>query len=341
MFLEQLTCVGSNMINVAAGIIEKDGKVFAARRKPGNHHLAGFWEFPGGKLEPGESPQACLQRELAEELGIQVAVGAFFGENIHEYGDKRVLLLAYRVTHLSGEFQLLDHDKLCWVAPDEMLDFQWAPADIPLVEQYRAEALTWRYYRERAASYADETLAMDMSALYQPFFTHLSSGAHILDLGCGSGRDSSAFLDSGYRVTAVDGSAELAALAEAVLGQSVRVAHFQELADVERYDGVWACASLLHCPRAQLPDVLERLVRALKPGGVGYLSFKWGEDEVVDERGRYFNNHTAQTLKALLRGITGIETPLLWESTTPSKTDDGRSGQRWINAILRKRCIAG
>ncbi len=126
----------SKPIAVAAAIIEKAGKVLAARRKPGSH-MAGLWEFPGGKIEKGETPEECLSRELAEELGITTMVGAFIGENTHDYGTKVIRLLAYQVEHITGDFQLIDHDGLRWLALDELDSVEWAPADIPLIELYK------------------------------------------------------------------------------------------------------------------------------------------------------------------------------------------------------------
>ena len=124
-------------IDVAAAIIEKDNKVFAARRKPGMH-LAGHWEFPGGKLELGETPEQCLFRELKEELSITTKVGRYVGESLYDYGTKVVRLLAYQVEHIEGNFQLVDHDELCWLRIEELGGLDWAPADIPIVELYRA-----------------------------------------------------------------------------------------------------------------------------------------------------------------------------------------------------------
>lgn len=123
-------------IDVTAAIIVKAGRLFAARRKPGSH-MAGFWEFPGGKLEPGETPEECLTRELAEEFGITVKVGTFFGESCYDYGTKVVRLLAYRVVHVAGDFELIAHDALHWLAINELDEVTWAPADVALVELYK------------------------------------------------------------------------------------------------------------------------------------------------------------------------------------------------------------
>ena len=124
-----------DVVDVTAAVIVKDGKVLAARRAPGKH-LEGYWEFPGGKLEPSETPESCLERELSEEFDIQSAVGVFMAESLYDYGTKVVRLLAFEVEHISGEFNLTDHDEIRWLAADELFSVDWAPADIPLVEYY-------------------------------------------------------------------------------------------------------------------------------------------------------------------------------------------------------------
>ena len=130
------------MIVVTAALIEKNGLVLAARRREGKH-LAGYWEFPGGKLEKDESPEHCLARELKEEFDVETSVGAFFEENVHDYDGKIVRLLSYHVEHIQGEFKLIDHDKIDWLSPEGLGTLDWAPADIPLVEKYQ----TWAQAR--------------------------------------------------------------------------------------------------------------------------------------------------------------------------------------------------
>lgn len=120
------------MITVTAAIIEKDGLFLAARRKPGSH-LAGYWEFPGGKLEPGETEKECLARELHEEFEIHCRVGDFLAESIYDDGMKVIRLLGYHVRHLSGTFQYRDHDRIVWLPVDKLQTLVWAPADIVLV----------------------------------------------------------------------------------------------------------------------------------------------------------------------------------------------------------------
>lgn len=120
------------MICVTAAIIVHDAKVLAARRAP-SKHMDGYWEFPGGKIEPGETPEQSLARELAEEMGIIVKVGEHFYTNQHDYGEKQIMLSAYFCEWCEGELMLNDHDAIKWCAPDELLSLDWAPADIPIV----------------------------------------------------------------------------------------------------------------------------------------------------------------------------------------------------------------
>jgi len=127
------------MIDVTAAIIQREGLILAARRKQGSH-MAGYWEFPGGKIEPGETPEECLQRELKEELSIESKIGPFFEESCYDYGTKQIRLLSYFVDYISGTFALNDHDEIRWINVHQLLTLQWSPADIPLVEKLVKQA---------------------------------------------------------------------------------------------------------------------------------------------------------------------------------------------------------
>ncbi|KAF0125401.1 MAG: mutator MutT protein [Elusimicrobia bacterium] len=120
------------MKQVTAAVIEKDGRVLIAQRKSGDA-LAGKWEFPGGKLEPGETPEACLKRELREEFGVETEIGDFICSSRFEYKHFHIELLVYRARHLSGEFKLHDHTAIAWVEPADLLKYDLASADIPVV----------------------------------------------------------------------------------------------------------------------------------------------------------------------------------------------------------------
>lgn len=121
------------MKRVTAAVLEKDGKILLAQRKRGDA-LAGKWEFPGGKLEPGETPEACLRRELREEFGVETEIGAFVCSSEFEYKHARIELLVYRARHLSGEFRLNDHDAMAWVRPEDFSGYDLASADLPVVK---------------------------------------------------------------------------------------------------------------------------------------------------------------------------------------------------------------
>ena len=136
---------------------------------------------------------------------------------------------------------------------------------------------TLEYYNQTAQTFVQGTIDADLSKLHRRFLKLLPIEAHILDLGCGSGRDSKAFLEAGYQVTALDGSAACCKLAEAYIGQPVLCQTFDQLDFDQVFDGVWACASLLHLPYVELPGVFEKIARALRPGGYFYASFKYGD----------------------------------------------------------------
>jgi 8-oxo-dGTP diphosphatase len=120
------------MLQVTSGIIEKNEKILIARRKAGKQ-LAGFWEFPGGKLEENETPEECLKREIKEELGIEIRVKAHFMDSIFHYPEKSVCLLVFKADYLSGKIILTDHDKVEWVVLNELGQYEFAPADKSIV----------------------------------------------------------------------------------------------------------------------------------------------------------------------------------------------------------------
>lgn len=122
------------MEKVTAGIIEKDGKFLIAKRKTGKC-IGAKWEFPGGKLEVGETLKECLKRELKEELNIDVEVKEFFASSCFSCDDRNIELLAYRVLYLSGDIQLNDHEEIKWVNPGELMSYEFTIPDVPIVEK--------------------------------------------------------------------------------------------------------------------------------------------------------------------------------------------------------------
>ncbi len=127
------------MIDVTAAIWIENGRVLIARRRP-EASQAGLWEFPGGKVRLGESPEQCLKREIREEIGIEIAVGEFFGESIYAYEDKTIRLLAYRVRATGGELSVNDHAELAWVAMADLGRYRFCPADVPFTEKLQKMA---------------------------------------------------------------------------------------------------------------------------------------------------------------------------------------------------------
>ncbi|MCL6477396.1 MAG: (deoxy)nucleoside triphosphate pyrophosphohydrolase [Peptococcaceae bacterium] len=125
------------MKKVTAAIVIKDGQVLIAKRKAGKR-LASFWEFPGGKLEDGETPEECLKREMKEELGIEVNVGQYFGESIYHYEYGTVQLLGFWASWESGDIRPRVHDEVRWVPPDHLDEYIFAPADLPFVKKLKS-----------------------------------------------------------------------------------------------------------------------------------------------------------------------------------------------------------
>ncbi len=191
---------------------------------------------------------------------------------------------------------------------------------------------TGDYYNQNAAWFMADTLGLDMDALHRKFLANLPIGALILDAGCGSGRDSRAFLDQGYRVHAFDASAEVAELACKHLGQQVEVEYFEEFEANAVYDGIWACASLLHVREADLPVAFSRLWDALKPGGVLYASLKYGEGERIDAHGRHFTDANEFRLRTWVTGLRGLFKTDCWV-TADQRAD---RSDTWLNALLYK-----
>ena len=191
---------------------------------------------------------------------------------------------------------------------------------------------TLDFYDQNAEEFASGTMAADMSETRSRFTAHIPPKGIILDFGCGSGRDTKAFLDSGFRVEAVDGSEELCALASAYTGITVRKMLFNELDSQDRYDGIWACASILHLPRTELAEVIRKLEKALKYGGVLYTSFKYGEYEGM-RNGRYFTDFTEESLQAFWHSVTDLQIFDIW-CTQDVRSD--RKERQWINLLARR-----
>lgn len=190
---------------------------------------------------------------------------------------------------------------------------------------------TLDYYHRNANVFVEGTLSADMHDAQKRFLNMLKPQAYILDFGCGSGRDAKAFLSRGYRVDAIDGSPELCRIASELIGNPVKQMLFDELSSINQYDGIWACASILHIPKRELVDVLRKISDALKDSGVLYTSFRYGSFEGM-RRGRYFIDLTEDTLRKLMEEVPSLQIIDTWI------TDDVRPGreERWLNTLARR-----
>ena len=140
------------------------------------------------------------------------------------------------------------------------------------------------YYNHKAAEFVSGTVAAEFTKMQDTFLQYVPAGGKILDFGCGSGRDTKYFLSRGYVVEAIDGSIELCKIASAYTGIEVKKMLFQELNSVEEYDGIWACASILHVAKQELPAIIQKMADAVKRNGIVYMSFKYGKFEGEKKR---------------------------------------------------------
>lgn len=192
---------------------------------------------------------------------------------------------------------------------------------------------TLSYYNQNADQFCENTISVEFSATQNRFLSHLPAAAYILDFGCGSGRDTKVFLDRGYNVEAIDGSEELCKLASQYTGVQVRHMFFQELSAVSKYDGIWACSSILHLSRDELFDVMCKMVTALKSNGIIYTSFKYGTFS-GERNGRFFTDMTEKTFTDFIRKIGDLQVEEEWIT---SDVRPGRNEEKWLNLILRKK----
>lgn len=192
---------------------------------------------------------------------------------------------------------------------------------------------TLSYYNQNADAFIEGTQNADMTQQYRFFLKYLSSGDKLLDLGCGSGRDSAYFSSRGFQVTAVDGSEELCKRVKEHYQINAHCVRFEDISFQEEFDAIWACASLLHVSKDDIPGVLTRVSAALKPGGILYASFKYGNTERV-VNGRFFNDYTEADLDTLLTSENQLSLLEYW-ITKDVRPD--RCGERWLNFIAKKQ----
>ena len=191
---------------------------------------------------------------------------------------------------------------------------------------------TLDYYNLNAYDYFNNSLDADMSEVYKRFLFYLKENDLILDFGCGSGRDSKYFLDNGYNVDSVDGSLELCNLATKYLNKEVICMKFEDLDVVDKYDGGWACSSLLHVKKEELKNILVKIRNSLKLNGILYVSLKNGSGEEIIN-GRYFNYLTYKEFLDIIDDIGCFEELDFFQTGSSVNKDETKL---WNNFILRK-----
>jgi len=192
---------------------------------------------------------------------------------------------------------------------------------------------TLSYYNKKAKEFVSDTLDVTFTEIQDIFLDYIPADGRILDFGCGSGRDTKYFLSKGYDVDAIDGSVELCKIASDYTGIAVKQMLFEELDTVEEYDGIWACASILHVAKNQLPDIIQKIATATKKNGTVYLSFKYGDFEGV-KNGRYFTYLTGVNFEDILHNIPTLTIDKMWVT---ADVRAGRGDEQWLNLILKKQ----
>lgn len=194
------------------------------------------------------------------------------------------------------------------------------------------EAANLAYYEANAGAYARQTHHVDLSHLYEPFIALLPRHARILDVGCGGGRDLKAFRERGFKPLGLDPSPTLVQIAGKYSGAEVVVGKVETLECEEMFDGVWACASLHHLPRTELPESLRRIHQSLIAGGIFFLSVQAGQGEGFGEDGRFYTRYTQSEIRFAIIA-SGFHVLEIWEAPDAMP---GRTDICWINLIARK-----
>jgi SAM-dependent methyltransferase len=191
------------------------------------------------------------------------------------------------------------------------------------------------YYNTNATYFSERfNKLVDVYQLREKFLSLLPENAHILDVGCGSGRDTKFFIDQGYKVTAFDASEELVKRARHYTNHPISIMKFDEMNYEQEFDGIWAMASLLHIDAKVLPEVIEKnILPALKPQGIFYCCFKYGQGEHF-QKGRYFTDLNEESLQELFSPFSDIQILEIWRR---SDGNPDRQGQAWINGLVQKK----
>ena len=191
---------------------------------------------------------------------------------------------------------------------------------------------TLDYYNENATEFYHGTINVDFNENQYKFAKLFEKETFILDFGCGSGRDAKFFIDMGFKVEAIDGSEEMCKLSSEYTGLNVKCMLFSELDAIDKYDGIWACASILHLPKPELKEVLRKMLVAIKDEGYIYTSFKYGTFE-GERNGRYFTDFTEKAFEEFVIDVPMLDIKEMWVT---SDVRQGRKDEKWLNTIIQK-----
>lgn len=188
------------------------------------------------------------------------------------------------------------------------------------------------YYNRYAVPYYEETVDVDMTEVIEPFMELLPENAEVLDLGCGSGRDTIVLEERGFYVTPMDGSEEMCKLAEVNTDQEVLQMTYDEMEFDDVFDGIWACASLVHLTDDEMREIMKKLIQALKADGILYFSVHKGDRDGI-YNGRYFRDYTRKELSELMEEFPELELINMW---TTQDARSGKSDGQWLNVLAKK-----
>jgi len=187
------------------------------------------------------------------------------------------------------------------------------------------------YYDKNSDAFITSTAEVDMRELYKPFLLTIPNGGRILDLGCGSGRDTKFFIERSYEVVAIDASSEMVAATQSLVEADVSQMRFDEMNFTNEFDGIWACASLLHITESELKNILEKCLQALCQSGAMFVSFKYGTSQ-RSIGGRLFTDLNEEKFKTLLDKLEYKLSVSLWVT---SDVRENRPNEKWLNAIIK------
>ncbi len=192
--------------------------------------------------------------------------------------------------------------------------------------------ISTNYYDANAEVFSNSTQQLNMDSLYELFLPNLPPNSIILDAGCGSGRDSLNFKNLGHKVVAFDASAKMVEIAKRHFGENVLLLSFQDVDWVNYFDGIWACASLLHVPIQEMPATISKLSNALKSSGFMYVSFKYGRGEHI-RNGRLFSDYDETTFNDLVNQVKSLVINKIWIT---HDIRPGKENEKWLNSVLYK-----